>query len=437
MTESTFAVLTLLLVAWAVTSDLLARFNINGPLVFSLAGFVLANPDWGPLTVNFKAPSIHLIAELTLALLLFSDASRLNLSRLKRDLRYPVRLLGIGLPLSVILGSLLAAWLFNDLSWALAGFVGASLAPTDAALSAQVINDERIPMWVRRILNLESGLNDGIVTPIVVFTLAVAASQLGIAGHGDSSGGRALLELAVGLAVGVVIGLVGAILITLGSSRGWIVHGGRRLGTLGAALGSFAFAVVLDGNGFIAAFVAGIAFGVGLDSETIDVEEVGELPELLGELMALVVWFIFGAVLVPVAFDYFDLAIVVYGVLSLTVVRMVPVALSVLGTDVDRPTVLFVGWFGPRGLASVVFALLAAEELGETPLVAPAIAAVSFTVLLSVIFHGVSAGPLGARYANVEQGHEDRAEAPRSRRLGRKGDRGARTVRSDGGDAPA
>ncbi len=418
MTEGTFAVVALLVLAWAVSSAVLARANINGPLVFTVAGFVLANPHWGPLTVRFEAPSIHLIAELTLALLLFADASRVNVAELRRDIGSPTRLLGIGLPLSVVLGSLLAAWLLDDLSWALAGFVGATLAPTDAALSAQVINDKRIPMRVRRVLNVESGLNDGIVTPIVAFTLAVAASELGVAGGDHAGGGGALLQLAIGVGVGLALGLGTAYILVLGSRRHWIITGGRRLATLGAALSSFTLAVALDGNGFIAAFVAGIAFGAGLDDEVIDVEEAAELPELLGEVLALVVWFLFGAVLVPVAFENFDLAVLGYALLSLTVVRMIPVALSLLGTDLDRETALFMGWFGPRGLASVVFALLAVEELGETPAVAPALAAVSLTVLLSVVLHGVSAGPLGSRYARDERGRSDPGEAPRSRRPG-------------------
>ena len=354
---------------------------------------------------------------MTLALLLFADASRVNVATLKRDIRFPVRLLGIGLPLSVILGSLLAAWLLNDLTWALAGFVGATLAPTDAALSAQVINDSRIPMQVRRVLNVESGLNDGIVTPIVAFTLAVAATQLGIAGHDDTSGGGALLDLAVGVGVGIGIGLASAALITFGSRRGWIIAGGRRLATLAAALGSFALALAFDGNGFIAAFVAGIAFGAGLDDEVVDVEKSDELPELLGEVLALAVWFLFGAALVPVAFDHFDLPVLVYALLSLTVVRLVPVALALLGSGMDRRTVLFVGWFGPRGLASVVFALLAIEDLGETPVVMSAVGAVSLTILLSVVLHGLSAGPLGSRYARFEQQLDDPEGAPRSRRL--------------------
>jgi NhaP-type Na+/H+ or K+/H+ antiporter len=407
MTEGTFAVLALLVLGWAVTSDLLGRLNINGPLVFAVAGYVLANPDWGPLSVDFEAPSIHAIAELTLALLLFCDASRVNVARLRRDIRFPARLLGIGLPLSVVLGSLLAAWLLDDVSWALAGFVGATLAPTDAALSAQVINDNRIPVRVRSVLNVESGLNDGIVTPIVAFTLAVAASQLGTVGHDEPSGGGALVDLAVGVAVGLAVGVGSALLITLGSRRHWIAMGGRRLGTLGAALGSFALAVALGGNGFIAAFVAGIAFGASLDEKVVDLEKAGELPELLGEVLALVVWFLFGAVLVPVAFNNFDVWILLYAVLSLTAVRMVPVALSLLGTKVDQGTVLFVGWFGPRGLASVVFALLAVEELGETAL-----------VVLSVVLHGISAGPLGSRYAHFERGQKDLGEVPRSRRPG-------------------
>ena len=154
--------------------------------------------------------------------------------------------------------------------------------------------------------------------------------------------------------------------------------------------------MTLHGNGFIAAFVAGIAFGARLDAGVADVERTDELPELLGEVLALAVWFLFGAVLVPVAFDSFSVSILVYALLSLTLIRCVPVAISLIGSGLDRQTVLFVGWFGPRGLASVVFTLLAVEELGEGSAAAPAVAAVAFTVLLSVIFHGVSAGPLAA-----------------------------------------
>src|SRR3954467_5808201 len=202
MTETTFAVLLVLVLAWAVTSRLLDRLNITGALAFAVAGYLLGNPTWGALTVDVQTTSIHLLAELTLALLLFSDAARVNVAQLRRDIYVPLRLLGIGLPLSILLGSLLAVSMFGDFSWGLAGFVGATLAPTDAALSAQVINDRRIPLRLRRALNVESGLNDGIVTPIVAFTLAVAATELGVGG-GHSGGGGALRQLATGLVVGL------------------------------------------------------------------------------------------------------------------------------------------------------------------------------------------------------------------------------------------
>jgi NhaP-type Na+/H+ or K+/H+ antiporter len=413
VTEASLAVLMLLVLGWAVASRLLARVNITGAVVFLVAGYLVGNPTWGPLAVDVEAPSVHLLAELTLALLLFSDASRVNVVQLKKDVLFPIRLLGIGLPLSIILGSLLAAWMFDDLSWALAGFVGATLAPTDAALSAQVVNDERIPLRLRRALNVESGLNDGIATPIVAFALALAATDLGL--RGNEGGGGDLVELARGVVVGLAIGLGTAVLISFGSRRHWIVSGGRRLATLAAARARFTLAVAVDGNGFIAAFVAGIAFGASLPADVADPEEVGELPELMGELLALAVWFLFGAALVPLVLDHFSVSLLVYALLSLTVIRMIPVALALVGSGLDRPTVLFVGWFGPRGLASVVFALLAIEELGESSLVGQAVAVVALTVVLSVVLHGVSAGPLGSRYVRKE----DQAvlgDAPRSRR---------------------
>ena len=419
MTEFTFAVLMMLVLGWAVVSDRLARWNITGPLVFSVFGFVLANQDWGPLAVDADAPTVHLLAEVTLALLLFADAARVNLTRLRHDVGIPVRLLGIGLPLTVLLGSLAAAWLFHDFTWALAGFVGAALAPTDAALSAQVINDDRIPTRVRRTLNVESGLNDGIVTPIVVFTLAVAADELGV--HEPNAAAlHPLLELTIGVAVGVAVGFASAKLIALGSRRSWILPGGRRLATLAAAIGSFAFAGAMSGNGFIAAFVAGIAFGAAWPRDDAHLGEAGEFPELVGEVLSLAVWFLFGALLVPVAFEYLSVSTLVYAVLSLTVIRMLPVALGMLGTGQDRATVLFIGWFGPRGLASVVFALLAIEELGASDAAGQAVSVVAFTVLLSVILHGATAGPVGRRFG---AGHRDVSPpvgdtGPRSRRQG-------------------
>jgi len=401
VSETTFAVLALLVLGWAVVSDLLTRANLTSPMVFAVAGFFLANPDWGPLDLDVETPSLHLVTETTLALLLFSDAARVNVAQLRQDFGVPTRLLAIGLPLSIGLGVVLASWFFEGMSWAIALFVAATLAPTDAALSAQVVNDEKIPIRIRRSLNVESGLNDGIATPVVALALAAAATELGAAGNGESGGG--LQQLAIGLVVGLAVGMGSAVLLNLGSRLHWMENGGRRIATLAASLTSFLLAVSLEGNGFIAAFVAGISFGALLKRDVTPVHVATELPELVGEVLALVVWFIFGAALVPLALDNLDLATVVYALLSLTVVRMLPVALALLGTGLDSRSVAFMGWFGPRGLASIVFALLAIEELGEGALVERAVATVSLTVILSVVLHGVTAGPLGRRYVRLSQ----------------------------------
>ena len=403
VTESSTLALALLVLGWAIVSGALARYNLTGPLVFAVAGYLLANPDWGPLDIHVDAPSVHVVAEVTLALVLFSDASRVNVTELRHDAWLPARLLAIGLPLSIVLGSLLAA-VFFDVPWALAGFIGAALAPTDAALSAQVIDDERIPLRLRRVLNVESGLNDGIATPIVTFMLAVAASQIGVDRHSASyDAGQALRELGGGVAVGLVVGFAGAALLVIASRHRWIAPGGHRLATLAVAIASLGAALAIDSNGFIAAFVAGITFGAWLNRNEHAPKEVGELPALGGELLALVVWFLFGATLVHVAFDVLDVPLVVYAVASLTIIRALPVALCLVRAGLDRPSVAFIAWFGPRGLASIVFALLAVEELGHTsPAVQTAVAAVSLTVLLSVVLHGVSAGPFGRRYVQIE-----------------------------------
>jgi NhaP-type Na+/H+ or K+/H+ antiporter len=416
MTVETVAVLTLLVFAWAVLSGALARRNVTGPLIFATAGYLLGNPNWGPMPVDVETSSIHLIAEVTLALLLFTDAARVNVRELRADSTLPVRLLGIGLPLSVAAGAVIAGPLV-DVPWGLALFLGASLAPTDAALSVQVINDERIPLRLRRALNVESGLNDGIATPIVTMSLAVAASQLG---HVNETVpfelGTALRELGLGIVIGVLLGGGGAIALNRAIRHRWIAPGGRRLAALALATSALAVTLAFDGNGFIAAFVAGAAFGALADPQELDLEQTNELPELGGELLALVVWFLFGATLLPIALDHLGGAVVIYALLSLTIVRMVPVALSMIGTGLDRPTTAFLAWFGPRGLASVVFALLALEELGEADEAANlAVAAIAVTVASSILLHGLTAGPGGRRY--VQREHPDPTTGPRARQL--------------------
>jgi NhaP-type Na+/H+ or K+/H+ antiporter len=405
MSEATLVALALVMFVWAVLSEWLGAHDLTGPIVFLAAGLLLGNPDWGLVAVEIDSSTVHVLAELTLALLLFADASSVRIGAARRDLGLTSRLLGIGLPLSMAAGTLVAVVLFPGLPLALAGLIAVSLAPTDAALSASVIADERLPAHVRRVLNVESGLNDGIATPVVTFCIAASATALGMP-EGELAGGfGALGDLLVGIAVGAAVALAGGRLLVVAQARGWLQAGSRRLATLSLALLAFLLASEAGGNGFVAAFVGGLVFGAATRA---DAEESVELTELGGSMLSLVLWFVFGAAFVIPAFEDVDARTVVYAVASLTVVRMVPVAIALAGTRLDRATVAFVGWFGPRGLASVVFALLAVEDLGHAhPDVVVAVNTIAVTIVLSVVAHGITGRPLATRYVAAQVARDE------------------------------
>ncbi len=274
----------------------------------------------------------------------------------------------------------------------LALLVGAALAPTDAALGAGMMVNPLVPARIRRPVNVESGLNDGIATPFVSVALAGAAAGGHLAGHGPAA---AVAELAVGVLVGAAAGAVGGLLVKAARQRGWAADGFAGAAVLGLAVGAYASAVAVHGNGFIAAFVGGLVFGSASGRSG---EPLVPFVEEAGALVSLLVWLAFGAVAVGPAIKALTWPAVLYALLSLTVVRAVPVAIALAGTRLGWPTVALVAWFGPRGLASVVFALLALEELGSSA-ASGAVAVIVVTVLLSVVAHGVSAEPLAARYA--------------------------------------
>ncbi|MFJ4668375.1 cation:proton antiporter domain-containing protein [Kitasatospora purpeofusca] len=390
MTASDLAIVAALVFLWGMLSARLESFDMTAPIVFTAAGVLLTH---GPLTSLGITPSpelVKVLAEATLALVLFSDASRVGLRQLRPDLGLCLRLLGIGLPLSIGLGTLAAFMLPGVGATWLALLVGAALAPTDAALGAAVMVNPAVPSRIRRVLNIESGLNDGIATPVVLVAIAGASTAEHV---GDTGPGKAVVELAVGLLVGAVVGGGGGRLIKLGRDRGWVADGFAGAAVLGLALCCYATSVALDGNGFIAAFTGGLAFTAAGGPAA----KLVPFVEETGALLSLLVWLLFGVIAVVPAMEDLTWQTALYAVLSLTVVRMLPVALALTGARLGRPAVLFVGWFGPRGLASVVFALLAIEELNG-PMARPAVTAIAFTVLLSVLAHGLSADPLAKRY---------------------------------------
>jgi len=385
------AIVAALVFGWGAVSARLERFDVTAPITFVLAGLLLTH---GPLTVLSVAPSKELIkelAEFTLALVLFSDASRVGLHELRADAGLYLRLLGVALPVTIGLGTLLAFALDGGAGIWLALLVGAALAPTDAALGAGMMASPLVPARIRRLINVESGLNDGIATPFVSVALAGAAAST-VAGHGPAA---AVAELALGIAVGVAVGGAGGLLVSAARKRGWAAEGFAGPAVLGLAVCAYALSVAVHGNGFIAAFVGGLAFGTASGRRG---EPLVPFVEETGAVVSLLVWLAFGAVAVAPAVEVLNWQIVLYAVLSLTVIRMAPVAVALAGSGLDRATIALVAWFGPRGLASVVFSLLAQEELGS-PAADHAAAVISITVVLSVVLHGATADPLAGRYA--------------------------------------
>jgi NhaP-type Na+/H+ or K+/H+ antiporter len=378
--------------AWALSSARFARADLSAPIVFVAVGLVLSEVTH-VIEPDFSHEAVKVIAEVTLVWVLFADAARVRLPDLRADLDLYVRLLAVGLPLTIAAGTLLAMGMFDGMGVWTALLVGAALAPTDAALGAAVMADPAVPERVRRVLNVESGLNDGIATPVVTVAIAGAAAAASV--EGPPHLGGAFVDLAIGLLGGVSVGVVGGLAMRTARRRGWATEDIAGPGVLALALAAYAGTLWLGGNGFVAAFVAGLAFGnvAGRGG----VQEVFYVEQTAG-LVSLVTWLIFGAVAVPTVIDHTSWKVVGYAILSLTVVRMVPVALALAGSGLSPPTVSFIGWFGPRGLASIIFAVIALEDLHAGA--DQAVAVIGMTVLLSVLAHGLSARPLAARYGS-------------------------------------
>jgi NhaP-type Na+/H+ or K+/H+ antiporter len=385
-------------IVWLLVSRRAERFNISPALALVLVGVLLANGPWAVIEVDLHTESVTRLAEATLALVLFCDASRVSLRRLRADVDLPVRLLVIGLPLTILLGIGVSILVVPHTGVWVAAAIAAIVAPTDAALGASILADKRIPGRIRQALNVESGLNDGIATPFV--NLFIAGALAGSLGHSDGVR-TAIAHLVVGGVFGAAVGTGGGLLIRAASRADWMSSASRPLAVLGVAALAYLGALPLHGNGFISAFVAGMAFGTMDRAES---SERTEFTSQVAEGLTLLVWFVFGSVLFVPAIREAHWADVLFAVLALTVVRMVPVALALVGSGLDAASVALVGWFGPRGLASVVFTLIAIEELdpadGQRVL-----SVVSITIAASVLAHGVSASPLARVYGSRRARH--------------------------------
>jgi len=387
---------------YGLVSERLRSTVITAPLAFVALGLIVGPAGLGLVTPASDAAFAEGVFELTLVLVLFSDAFATDAPRLVRERALPLRLLAIGLPLTIGLGWALAALMFAGLDIWEAALVGAVLAPTDASLAQTVIVDRRVPRLVRDGLNVESGLNDGIALPFVLVFLGLTAEATGAAGpHVVETFLRALVLSAV---LGVLVGWFGGRLVVASERRAWMGATWRPLALISTALLAYAMAVVVDGSGFIAAWVAGLAAGMAVrrgarpGAQAADEEPESSFLEGLGALLTSASYLVFGALLLGPQLATITPTVVVFALLALTVMRMVPVVISLIGTRLGRPTIAFIGWFGPRGLASIVFTVLIVDQaLPGVPIITTIVAT---TVTLSIVAHGVTSAWGVRRYGS-------------------------------------
>ncbi|MDX5595721.1 cation:proton antiporter [Pseudovibrio sp. SPO723] len=373
---------------YSISSLGLEQKPVNGALLFTLLGLLFGPVGLGWLQLDVRAESLKVLAELTLALVLFTDAAHTNLTALKRSIGIPIRLLLIGLPLTILLGGVIGYLLFPGVPAIELALLAALLAPTDAALGKAVVTSKKVPADIRSTLNIESGLNDGICVPIVLSFLAIAVEPEANQTFRELAIPLIVEELGIGSAVGLAVALGAHFLVEEASKAKWISSSWKHIVILGVAGLCFAAAQAAGGSGFIAAFVGGLTYGAFKRPYK---EQFLSAAEGTGDTFALVTWVLFGAAVVGPALSVFTPEIIVYSILSLTIIRMLPVYLSLTPSYLQKKDKLFIGWFGPRGLASVVFAIIILDSEISNP--GPLIATAVCTITLSILLHGITAGP--------------------------------------------
>lgn len=414
-------VISLAVFAYALVSERLSMSPVTAPMVFTTVGLMVGSTGFGWFDLSLRGEALSILVEATLVLVLFTDAIRIDLRALRGESWLPLRLLAIGLPLSLILGTLVALVMFGELTVLEAALLAAVLAPTDAALGQAVVSDRRLPVRLRQGLNVESGLNDGIVLPVVTVLLAVTAAEADPGGLGEW-GDFVARQVGFGVLVGIACGAGGGWLLNRMSIAGRVEGVYRQLATVAVAVGAFAGAGILEGNGFIAAFCAGVAFG-GVARE--QCRGIQDFTEDEGELLSAVTFVVFGAVMAGPVLGDLSWEVAGYVLASLTLVRILPALIALWGTGTLLETRLFAGWFGPRGLASILFVLVVVEEL-DTPAAQTILLVVTWTVLVSVYAHGMTARPWSARLARrlalsplTAPELAEMPEIPTRRRIGR------------------
>ena len=386
--------------SFGLFSRLAGRSPVTAPMVFAAVGMLFGPLGLGVFTVEMDTQLVKVIAELTLILVLFIGASVIDVRSLLKEYKIPVRLLFIGLPLTMFLGAIIARQFFPGMNPWLIAMMAFILSPTDAALGQAVVESDDVPQKTKDSIAVESGLNDGIALPPILACMSALSASAGATLDTGYWAEFALKQIAFAPVIGGAVGLLGGVLVDRASKKGWMNPTFQRLTSIALAILVYSIAEALGGNGFIASFFGGLLLGTRTQNVREQIQEFGDTE---GQQLMLFVFLIFGLVLVPFAVNYWDMKALFYALLSLTVIRMVPVAISLIGAKMDWGTIGFIGWFGPRGIASVLYLLMVVGTLGVKGH-EQMLSVIILTVLISVFLHGISAVPLSKIYGKYAEG---------------------------------
>jgi len=376
-----------LVYVYSLFSQRLEGTVLTIPLFFSAAGTVLFLVSPGLVRRDVSSPVWLMLAEITYAIVLLNGATRVDLRVVRGQMQLPGRLLVIGLPLTILFGMIAAVLIFPTLSWWEAGVLGCLLASTDTGLAERIVTSRRVPACIREALNAESGLSDGLIVPFLMLFVGLIKAEA--AGPGLLFLRIAGQQIVFGILIGAAIGFAGGWLLGLARRRGWASVPFQQIAMIALAPFCLIAAKAINTSPFITAFAAGIALQIGFREAA---EGIVEFSENEGRLLNMFVFFLFGTA-AGEALSEFELAPVLYALLSLTLVRLLPVAISMFGTRLSATSVLFMGWFGPRGLASIVLGLVVAGQDVRTAGASVLRIGLVATVLLSIVAHGLTAAP--------------------------------------------
>ncbi len=389
--------ISLILVGYGFFSGLLNKYGITGPMAYTAIGFLLSPIVFGNQLLEISSGVVKMISQLGLIIVLFNDSSSLDIKKLKNSWKLTFRLLFVAMPISIIMMFLFGRFLFPDEPQLYIILLVLILIPTDAALGKSVVSDSRIPKNIRNSINIESGLNDGIAFPLLLTVL------FAISGLKDPANSNLFLffskQIFLGAIMGVLVGFIGGKIGLVAIRKNWISENMRNLIPIALAILAFYFAEEIGGNGYIASFFGGLF--LGNTNETMK-NDIKNFSESQGELLVMLSFIIFGLVLIPLTYSYWDIRAFSFAILTLTLLRIIPVIISFWRTDISLPKRLFIGWFGPRGIASVLYILISVQTIGDVSDHVLIFSVATLTVLLSIILHGISSLPIVKLYSKKE-----------------------------------